>query len=123
MQSLMMDHGSVFRTEEGLNKAIGAILVLKERLGRAPVRSTGRTFNYELMEALELRHQLDLCEVILTSAYHRRESRGAHFREDFPERDDRSYLKHTLVFCGKSGPEVRYKAVSVTRFQPEARVY
>ena len=123
MQTLMMDHGSVFRTEEGLNKAIGAILVLKERLGRAPVRSTGRTFNYELMEALELRHQLDLCEVILTSAYHRRESRGAHFREDFPERDDRSYLKHTLVFCGKSGPEVRYKAVSVTRFQPEARVY
>jgi succinate dehydrogenase / fumarate reductase flavoprotein subunit len=123
MQTLMMDYGSVFRTAEGLKKGIDAVLGLKERLGQVPVRNKARAFNYELMEAFELRHQLDLCEVVLTSAFHRRESRGAHFREDFPERDDRSYLKHTLAFCRKSGPEVRYKPVSVTRFQPEARVY
>ncbi len=81
----------------------------------------GRNFNYELMEAIELRHQLDLAEVILLSALYRKESRGAHFREDFPARDDKNYLKHTLVF--REGPEVRYKPVAITRFQPEARVY
>jgi succinate dehydrogenase / fumarate reductase flavoprotein subunit len=75
------------------------------------------------MEAIELGHQLELSEVILVSALHRRESRGAHYREDFPSRADRYFLKHTLVFQTPDGPEVRYKPVKITRFQPEARVY
>ena len=123
MQGLMTDYGSVFRTGEGLEKGRDAMLGLKERLGHAPVKNRGRIFNYELMEAFELSCQLILCEVILASGAQRKESRGAHFREDFPERDDRSYLKHTLTFLGESGPEVHYKPVSVTRFQPEARTY
>ncbi len=123
MQSLMMDHGSVFRTDAGLNVAIDGIRGLKEQFSRVAILDKGRTFNYELMEAVELRHQLDLCEVILTSALHRKESRGSHFREDFPARDDGAYLKHTLVFDRPSGPEVRYRDVSITRFQPEKRVY
>jgi succinate dehydrogenase / fumarate reductase flavoprotein subunit len=61
--------------------------------------------------------------VILLSALQRRESRGAHYREDFPSRADRYFLKHTLVFQTLKGPEVRYKPVKITRFQPEARVY
>jgi succinate dehydrogenase / fumarate reductase flavoprotein subunit len=83
----------------------------------------GKAFNFELMEAMELGHQLFLSEVILLSGLHRKESRGAHFREDFPQRADGDYLKHTLIFQTPKGPEVRYKPVKITRFQPEARVY
>jgi succinate dehydrogenase / fumarate reductase flavoprotein subunit len=74
------------------------------------------------MEAIELSHQLDLSEVILLSALHRRESRGAHFRTDFPGRDDQNFLKHTVVFQTAKGLEVRYKPVKITR-SAQARVY
>jgi succinate dehydrogenase / fumarate reductase flavoprotein subunit len=123
MQSLMMEYGSVFRNEEGLKKGIEGIRSLKERYAEAGVADQGKVFNYALMEAIELGHQLDLAELILTSALYRKESRGAHFRNDFPERDDRNYLKHTLVFPTPRGPEVRYKPVKITRFQPAARIY
>ena len=123
MQSMMMDFGSVFRNEEGLKKGIEGIHSLKERYGEARVADRGKVFNYALMEAIELGHQLDLAELILTSALHRKESRGGHSRDDFPERDDRNYLKHTLVFLTPQGPEVRYKPVKITRFQPAARIY
>jgi succinate dehydrogenase / fumarate reductase flavoprotein subunit len=123
MQSLMMEYGSVFRNEKGLKKGIEGIRSLRERYAEAGVADQGRVFNYALMEAIELGHQLDLAELILTSALHRKESRGGHFRDDFPERDDRNYLKHTLVFPTPQGPEVRYKPVKITRFQPAARVY
>ena len=123
MQSLMMEYGSVFRNEEGLKKGIEGIRSLKERYAEAGVADQGKVFNYALMEAIELGHQLDLAELILTSALYRKESRGAHFRNDFPARDDRNYLKHTLVFPMPQGPEVRYKPVKITRFQPAARIY
>lgn len=123
MQDVMADYGSVFRTEESLKQGIEAILSLKERFPRIAVTNRGKLFNYDLMETIELGHQLDLCEIILTSALHRRESRGAHFREDFPGRDDRNYLKHTLAFYTPQGPRIGYKPAVVTRFQPEARVY
>ncbi len=123
MQSLMMDYGSVFRDEDGLKKGIEEIRSLKERYREIGVVNKGKNFNYELMEAIELGHQLELSEVILFSALHRRESRGAHYREDFPARADRYFLKHTLVFQTPKGMEVRYKPVKITRFQPEARVY
>ncbi len=123
MRSVMMDYGSVFRNEDGLKKGMEEIRNLKERYKEIRVVNKGKTFNYELMEAFELGHQLDLAEVILFSALQRRESRGAHYREDFPSRADRYFLKHTLVFQTPRGPEVRYKPVKITRFQPEARVY
>jgi succinate dehydrogenase / fumarate reductase flavoprotein subunit len=123
MQSVMMDYGSVFRNEEGLKKGIEEIQTLKARYQDIAILNKGKVFNYELMEAIELDHQLNLSEVILLSALHRRESRGAHYREDFPSRADRYFLKHTLVFQTPKGPEVRYKPVKITRFQPEARVY
>lgn len=121
MQLMMMDYCSVFRDEKGLNKGIESIKSLKTRFNDVEIVDKGKNFNYELMEAVELGHQLDLAEVILLSALYRKESRGAHFREDFPARDDKNFLKHTLVF--REGPEVRYNPVAITRFQPEARVY
>ncbi|MBM4338665.1 MAG: succinate dehydrogenase flavoprotein subunit [Deltaproteobacteria bacterium] len=123
MQSVMMEYGSVFRNDEGLKKGIEEIRTLKDRYKDIGVINKKRSFNYELMEAIELGHQLELSEVILLSALHRRESRGAHYREDFPVRTDRYFLKHTLVFETPKGPEVRYKPVKITKFQPEARVY
>ena len=123
MQSVMMDYGSVFRDEDGLKTGIEEIQNLKKLYKEIGVANRGKNFNYELMEAIELGHQLELCEVILFSALNRRESRGAHYREDFRGRADRYFLKHTLVFQTPKGMEVRYKPVKITRFQPEARVY
>jgi len=123
MQSAMMDYGSVFRNDQGLKTGIEEIRILKERYKDIEIQDKGKHFNFELMETIELGHQLELSEVILLSALHRRESRGAHFREDFPVRADRYYLKHTLVYPIPRGPEVRYKPVKITQFQPEARVY
>ena len=123
MQSIMTDHGSVFRTGENLKEGIEAIRALKERFSHVTVTNKGRSFNYDLMETIELGHQLDLCEVVLASAFSRRESRGAHFREDFPDRDDRNYLKHTLAFYTSQGPRVGYKPAVITRFQPQVRAY
>ncbi len=123
MQEVMMEYGSVFRNEEGLKRGIEEIRSLRDRYRNIEVMNKGKGFNFELMEATELGHQLFLSEVILLSALHRKESRGAHFREDFPQRADGDYLKHTLVFHTPKGPEVRYKPVKITQFQPEVRVY
>ena len=123
MQSLMMDYASVFRDEKGLKKGIEEIRSLKDRYQYAWVADKGRAFNYELLETIELGHQMDLSEVILLSALQRQESRGAHFRMDYPHRDDQNFLKHTLVLQTPKGLEVRYKPVRITRFQPQARVY
>jgi succinate dehydrogenase / fumarate reductase flavoprotein subunit len=123
IQTLMMEKGSVFRNEEGLKSGIEEIQSLKERCKHIGVRNKRKAFNFEWMEAMELNHQLGLSEVILVSALHRRESRGAHYREDFPGRADRYFLKHTLAFQTPKGTEIRYKPVKITRFQPEARVY
>ena len=123
MQSLMMDMGSVFRNEKGLKKGLEEIRSLKESYQSVEVVTKAKPFNYELIEAIELDHLLELSEVILVSALHRKESRGAHFREDFPGRADGYYLKHTLIFQTPKGPMVKYKPVRITRFQPQARIY
>jgi succinate dehydrogenase / fumarate reductase flavoprotein subunit len=123
MQSLMMDMGSVFRNEKGLKKGLEEIRSLKESYRSVEVVTKAKSFNYELMEAIELDHLLELSEVILLSALHRKESRGAHFREDFPGRADGYYLKHTLIFQTPKRPVVKYKPVRITRFQPQARIY
>ncbi len=123
MQSMMMEHCSSFRNEESLQKGLEGIRSLKKGYRNVEIKNKGKLFNYALMEAIELEHQLDISEVVLLCALHRKESRGAHFREDFPARDDRNYLKHTLIFKTLQGQEMRYKPVNITRFQPEARRY
>ena len=119
----MMEVGSVFRSEAGLRKGMEEIQSLKKAFREIGILDKGKRFNYELMEAIELGHGLDLSEVILFSALHRKESRGAHYREDFPGRADGYYLKHTLVSQSPKGLRVKYKPVKVTRFQPQARIY
>ncbi|MGQ9670813.1 MAG: succinate dehydrogenase/fumarate reductase flavoprotein subunit, partial [Desulfosoma sp.] len=80
-------------------------------------------YNTDLMEALELESLLGLAEVILVSAASRRESRGAHSRQDYPQRDDEQFLHHTLVFRDEETLRLAFRPVSITRFQPKPRVY
>jgi len=123
IQRVMMEKCSVFRDRKGLEHALKEIRKLKRRYGNLGFTHKERTFNYELEEALELGNMLKTAEIMVLSALKREESRGAHYRSDFPERNDESWLKHTLVFQTSKGLQLRYKPVTVTRFQPEVRRY
>ena len=113
----------VFRAEEGIAAALVKVRDLKERWKRVPIRSKGGVFNMELLSVIELGFMLDLAEVIALGALQREESRGAHSRRDFPERDDQSWLKHTLAYHTADGPKLDYSPVTITRWEPERRVY
>jgi succinate dehydrogenase / fumarate reductase flavoprotein subunit len=106
-----------------LQVGLDKVQALKDRYENVMVEDQGNRFNTALLEAIELESLLNLAEVILVSALAREESRGAHFREDFPERDDELWLKHTLATKGAESPQLSYKPVSVTRFEPKPRVY
>jgi len=123
MQAVMMDHVSVFRDRSGLNAALAEIKELQARTQRMTACSRGRCFNRELLDRIELDHMLTLAEVIAAGALAREESRGAHFREDFPERNDDRFLLHTMVRKSGTGVSLFKKPVSVTRFKPAERKY
>ncbi|WP_353686833.1 succinate dehydrogenase flavoprotein subunit [Thermodesulfovibrio sp. 3462-1] len=123
LQSVMMDKCSVFRTEEGLKTLLEEIQNLKERYKEITITDKSKTFNTELLEAIELGHMLTLAEVITCSALQRTESRGAHYREDYPKRDDENWLKHTFAFLTDKGISFKFKPVKITRFKPEERKY
>ncbi|MCS6817996.1 MAG: succinate dehydrogenase flavoprotein subunit [Blastocatellia bacterium] len=123
LQREMMDKASVFRTQEGLEAMLTTLKELKDRYRRVRLQDKGKIFNTDLQEALELGYLLDLAEVTVVSALARRESRGAHYREDFPKRNDAEWLKHTLAYRLNGEFELRYKPVVITRFQPVERKY
>jgi succinate dehydrogenase / fumarate reductase flavoprotein subunit len=123
MQELMTDSCSVFRHHNGLTTALESLRSLIHRYENVGVANKGRRFNTELLEALELDSLLHLAEAIVLSGLERKESRGAHFREDHPERDDQIWLKHTLIQKNDKGPHIFYKPVTVTKFEPKPRVY
>jgi succinate dehydrogenase / fumarate reductase flavoprotein subunit len=124
LQEVMMDKVSVFRTKEGLSEALEKVWELKERYAGVSLQDKGNCFNRDLLDATELGYMLDLAEVISLGALQREESRGAHYREDFPERDDEKWLVHTLcTFSDTERPQISYKPVTITRFQPKERKY
>jgi succinate dehydrogenase / fumarate reductase flavoprotein subunit len=131
LQRVMMDKVGVFREAGGMGEALSTVRALKERYAQIGIDDRGAAFNTDLLEAFELGALLDLAEVTAASALHRTESRGAHYRDDFPERDDTHWLKHTLAYCGEGAGvrptrgEVRFEAkpVVVTRFEPKPRTY
>ncbi len=123
MQKLMTDNCSVFRRAEDLQRARAELHELKARSREVGIDDKGKTYNSDLLEALELEGLLELAETILVCAMSRHESRGAHFREDFPERNDAEWLKHTLIQRISDGPRIFFKPVSITRFQPKPRTY
>jgi len=125
MQKIMMDDVSVFRRGETLVKVMEKLRLLKERCGQISIQDKGRCFNRDLLDALEVGYMLDLAEAITLGALNRDESRGAHFREDCPDRDDEHWLVHSL-FCyagPKAAPQFLTKSVKITDFEPKERKY
>jgi succinate dehydrogenase / fumarate reductase flavoprotein subunit len=123
LQELMMDNVGVFRVEAQMEAALIQVHELQERYQHVSLQDKGKHFNTELLEAIELGYLLDLAEVTAASALARKESRGAHSREDFVERDDDNWLKHTLAYRTDDGIELKYKPVTITRFEPKPRTY
>ena len=123
LQATMDRDVAVFRTAESLQNMLDVLPSLRERYSRVSIQDRGRRFNTDLLEAIELGFLLDLAEVIVVSALAREESRGGHFREDFPDRDDKRFLRHTLAYAGAKGLKIEYKPVTITKYKPIERKY
>ena len=123
LQAAMMELAGVFRTRDGLSSMADQLRTLQERYARVRVEDTGRIFNTDLLEARELGYLLDCAEATVHSALARTESRGGHFREDHPERDDANWLRHSLAYRAEGGPRLAYKPVTLGRFEPKPRTY
>jgi succinate dehydrogenase / fumarate reductase flavoprotein subunit len=118
----------VFRTEQTLKEAREEIAALRARFRDVSVQDKGKRFNTDLLEAIELGNLLDLAEVLVVSALARKESRGGHYREDYPDRDDVNFMRHTMAYRevdadGNDSIRLDYKPVVQTRYQPMERKY
>jgi len=119
----MNKHAAVFRDEAGLQGALETIGRLKEETAKAWIDDRGTVFNQDVLGALELGYMVDCAEATVLAAIERKESRGAQYRTDFPERNDEEWLKHIDISRGKDGPEISYSPVTITQWQPEERKY
>jgi succinate dehydrogenase / fumarate reductase flavoprotein subunit len=122
-QDCMSEYCSVFRTEEVMQAGLERLRALKGQLAQVYLDDKDSCWNTELIEALELRNLLVVGEIILSSALARQESRGAHSREDYPQRDDEKFLRHTLAYYSPAGIEISYMPVVIDRFEPKERKY
>ncbi len=121
---IMSEQVGVYRNAEDLQKAVDGLAELKEQFSTVRISDKNQAFNTELVAALELKNMLDLAEVVAAGALERKESRGAHTREDYPERDDKNWLSHTMATMGSDGrPKLDYSPVTITEFEPKARTY
>jgi succinate dehydrogenase / fumarate reductase flavoprotein subunit len=120
---LMNKHAAVFRDEAGLQGALETIGRLKEEAQSAWIDDRGTVFNQDVLGAIELGYMVDCAEATVVAAIERKESRGAQFRTDYPERNDEEWLKHIDITLGSDGPEVSYSPVTITQWQPEERKY
>ena len=123
LQKIMDSEVAVYRTGSGLEAALKKIRELKQCVPDVQVKDRGRIYNTNLLNALEIDNLLDLAEVVVVGALARTESRGAHSRRDFPQRDDVNWLKHTLAHYTPTGPRIEYIPVSITAWQPVERKY
>ncbi|WHS34318.1 succinate dehydrogenase flavoprotein subunit [Auritidibacter ignavus] len=130
LQEVMDADVQVFRTEESIRRALDEIGDLRQRYENVSVQDKGRRFNLDLLEGLELGYLLDIAEATTVAALHRQESRGGHYREDFPDRDDEKWMKHTMLYRdseseteGIRGIRFETKPVVQTRYEPMERKY
>ncbi|MFW0121688.1 succinate dehydrogenase flavoprotein subunit [Rothia sp. CCM 9419] len=130
LQDVMDADMQVFRTADTIRNALSKIAELEERYQRISIQDKGKRFNLDLLEAVELGFLLELAKVMSVAAFHRQESRGGHFREDYPDRDDVNFMKHSMVyrdenseFEGIRGLRFGTKPVVFTRYEPKERKY
>ncbi len=130
LQDVMDADMQVFRTADTIHNALNKIAELEERYKNISIQDKGKRFNLDLLEAVELGFLLELAKVMSVAALHRQESRGGHFREDFPNRDDENFMKHSMVYLdekaeleGVAGLRFDTKPVIFTRYEPMERKY
>ena len=130
LQETMDKNAQVFRTEETLDEALEKIYELRERYQNISIQDQGKRFNTDLLEAVELGFLLDLAEVTVVTCRERRESRGAHLREDYPDRDDKKFMVHSMAYKTdsvdketKTKVRIGWKPVVITNYQPMERKY
>ncbi len=123
MQTTMMEKVGIYRNEQQMQAAVDEIQALRRRYHQVRVQDTSKKFNTDLLEVIELGNLLDLSLVTATAALQRQESRGAHSREDFAERDDQNWLKHSLAYLEGDKVRLDYKAVDTSIWEPKPRTY
>ncbi|MFC1932715.1 succinate dehydrogenase/fumarate reductase flavoprotein subunit [Chloroflexota bacterium] len=123
LQRIMDKEVSVFRSSPGLEGSLKRVKEMKKCVPSIQVKDQGRVYNTDLLSALEAENLLDLAEIIITGALARKESRGAHSRRDFPQRDDINWLKHTMAYYTPEGPRLEYIPVTITMWRPVERKY
>ncbi|AHI01393.1 succinate dehydrogenase flavoprotein subunit [Kutzneria albida] len=127
LQNTMDTNAAVYRTEDTLKTALHDVQQLKERYAQVSVQDKGKRFNTDLLEAVELGFLLELAEILVQGALVRKESRGGHAREDYPNRDDTNFMRHTMAYKQGEGlsADIRldYKPVTFTRYKPMERKY
>jgi succinate dehydrogenase / fumarate reductase flavoprotein subunit len=121
--TMMNEKCAVFRDEAGLTEAREIIVRLKDEAAVAAVDDRGTVFNQDVLGAIELGYMLDVAECIVVGALERKESRGAQFRLDYPERNDDEWLKHINLTVDDDGPKISYSPVTITRYEPQERTY
>ena len=123
MKETMIKQVGIFRDKKPMQDALAKIKELQARYKKITIQNKGKTYNVDLIRALELEGMLDVAEAIVVGALKREESRGAHSRLDFKDRDDLKFLKHTVATYSPSGPVITYTTVNVSKYKPEARRY
>jgi succinate dehydrogenase / fumarate reductase flavoprotein subunit len=123
MQSVMMEKVGVYRNETQMAQAVKTIENLRSRYRDVRVQDSGKSFNTDLLEMIELKNMLDLALITSVSSLNRKESRGAHSREDFPDRNDDDWLKHTLATLDGDHVNLSYKSVDTSIWDPKPRTY
>lgn len=123
LQEAMEDDASVMRDETRLKRMQAKLVELQDRYTKVSVSDRGKLFNSDLQEVIELGNLLDISDAIVAGALARKESRGGHYREDYPTRDDANFLAHTLVYKEAGKLRINYKPVTITRFTPKPRTY
>jgi succinate dehydrogenase / fumarate reductase, flavoprotein subunit len=119
----MNEYVAVFRDQAGLDKALEVVRRLKEEEKTAYIDDRGTIFNQDVLGAIELGYMLDCAEAIVLGALERRESRGAQYRTDYPERNDEDWLKHIDISRNGDEPELTYSPVTITQWEPQERTY
>jgi len=119
----MFDHFGVFRNEEAMQEGLDNYQMLKERARTGSINNKGMLFNHALIHALELEFMIMIAEPIAMGALQRRESRGSHFRPDYPKRNDDEFLRHTMAYLRNGETELEYAPVTLGRFEVKERVY